>query len=42
MAINSELGVEDKDILSELYEDAAEPYLVPEKKEDSNVTAEDG
>jgi len=42
MAINSELGVEDKDILSELYEDAAEPYLVPEKKEDLNVTAEDG
>lgn len=42
MAINSELGVKDKDILSELYEDAAEPYLVPEKAEDSNVTAENG
>ena len=28
LAINSELRVEDKDILSDLYEEAAEPYLV--------------
>jgi uncharacterized protein len=32
MAINSELGVEDKDILSQLYEEATEPYLVPERE----------
>ena len=32
MAINSELGVKDKDILSEMYEEATEPYLVPEKE----------
>jgi uncharacterized protein len=31
MAINSELKVSDKDILSDLYEDATEPYLVTEK-----------
>jgi uncharacterized protein len=42
MAVNSELGVEDKDILSELYEDAAEPYLVPERAENGNVKAKDG
>jgi uncharacterized protein len=28
MAVNSELRVEDKDILSELYEEATEPFLV--------------
>jgi len=33
MAINSELRVEDREILSELYEKATEPYLVPEKEE---------
>jgi uncharacterized protein len=31
MAINSELKVEDKDILSDLYEKDAEPYLVADK-----------
>jgi uncharacterized protein len=42
MAINSELDVQDKDILSDLYEKTAEPYLVPEKengKDDANGTA---
>ena len=38
MAINSELKVEDKDILSDMYDEVAEPYLVPEKKEESHVT----
>lgn len=33
MSINSELGVEDKDILGKLYEEATEPYLVPEEGE---------
>jgi uncharacterized protein len=31
MAINSELGVGDEEILSHLYEEATEPYLVSEK-----------
>ena len=31
MAINSELNLSDKDILSDLYEQATEPYLVPER-----------
>lgn len=31
MAINSELKVGDKEVLSEMYEEAAEPYLVAEK-----------
>jgi len=34
MAINSELGVADKDILSDMYEKATEPYLVTEKEGD--------
>jgi uncharacterized protein len=38
MAINSELKVEDKDILSDMYDQVAEPYLVPEKKEKNHVT----
>lgn len=33
MAINSELKVSDKDILSDLYEQTAEPYLVAEDSE---------
>ncbi len=35
MAINSELKVEDRDILSEMYEEATEPYLVAEKEADN-------
>jgi len=31
MAINSKLNVSDKDILNDLYEQATEPYLVPER-----------
>ncbi len=41
MAINSELGVEDKDILSEMYEEATEPYLVPEKEEGDHERGRD-
>jgi uncharacterized protein len=37
MAINSELNVEDKDILSDVYEKEAEPYLVPERKDGNYV-----
>ncbi len=33
MAVNSQLRVEDKDILSELYEKNTEPYLIPDKEE---------
>jgi uncharacterized protein len=31
MAVNTELKVRDKDILSDMYEKTAEPYLVPEE-----------
>jgi len=36
MAINSELKVSDTDILTQLYEETAEPYLVTEQKEGSH------
>jgi uncharacterized protein len=32
MAINSELNISDKDILSDIYEETTEPYLVADKK----------
>lgn len=32
MAINSELAISDQDILSSIYEEASEPYLVTDKK----------
>lgn len=37
MAINSELRVEDKEILSELYEEATEPYLVAGKEAEEDT-----
>jgi hypothetical protein len=36
MAVNTELKVRDKDILSDMYEKTAEPYLVPEEDKGGN------
>jgi len=36
LAVNSELSVSDKDILSEIYEENTEPYMVTEDKEGEN------
>jgi uncharacterized protein len=41
LAVNSELSVSDKDILSQLYEENTEPYLVTENEEGENDQSAD-
>ena len=42
LAVNSELSVSDRDILSQLYEENTEPYLVTENEEGENGANTDG
>lgn len=42
LAVNCELSVSDKDILSDMYEEHAEPYMVTENEEGENGADSDG